>query len=152
MILLLITYLHNRVYLPGDGSFSGVSFLGVSTPAIGLYTVAASLFLVVAGLAWRGRPAAMRFVFPLAVLVMAFLMSVLLVVANIPTTLQQGIDSGEAARQLFREGYIFVILLIVVYVGWFFNRWSARAFFRGYYTPQDIDLIKAYQQEITTAK
>lgn len=152
MIMLLMTYLHNRVHLPGDGSFSGLSFLGISTPAIVVYAVAAICFLVFAVFAWRGRPAAMRFIFPVVVLIMALLMSILLVVANTPNNLQQGFDSAEAARQWLREGYLVVILLIVVYVGWFFNRWSARAFFRGYYTQQDIDLINAYRQEMTSAK
>ncbi len=149
LITVLFIYLNNRVYLEGDGSFSGLTFLGLSTPSVGTYTAAAILFLGVAFFAWRGRPAAMRFIFPLAVFIMAILMSVLVGVAGSSTGFQAGIDSAETARQVFREGYVIVILLVVVYISWFFNRWSARAYYRGYYTPEDLALITAYQQDLT---
>lgn len=149
-IAAVLIYLNNRVYLEGDGGFSGLSFLGLSTPAIVFYTVAAVLFLGIALLAWRGRPAAMRFIFPIMVLVMALLMSGLIGLAGSNTnSLESGIDSAQTARQIFRDGYVVIILLVVVYVGWFFNRWSARAFYRGYYTPHDIALLENYQRDMS---
>lgn len=152
LMAMFFAYLNNRVHLEGDGSFSGVSILGLSNPTIALYTGAAVVFLGVAWLAWRGRPAVMRFVFPGAVVVMALLMSSLIAIASSNSGFSDGIDSAENARQIFRGSYLVVILLVVLYVVWFFNRWSARAYYRGYYTQQDIALIESYQQEVKTAQ
>lgn len=94
-------------------------------------------FLLIAFLAWRGRPRQMRFVLMAAVLGLAGLF------------LWQALEqfnaqerSGGSLDSLLRflsQGSVLLYVLIPLYVVWYLNRGPARAFYRGYYLPDEAE-------------
>lgn len=119
-------------FLPGGGAIGGdlvVSDVNLIVPVInGL------LFLVIAFLAWRGKPLIIRFAFVAAVIYLT-LVTILLTAASFmePPSLEQGLDSGAQFIDSLLVGRVVMSVLVALYVIWYVNRGPARAFYRGYY-------------------
>lgn len=104
-------------------------------------------FFVIAVIAWFGRPRQIRFILSLAVAFEAFLtigLQILPRLAEAPTVL----DSSRDVNQQILIFYLIMTILITTYVIWFFNRWAARAYYRGYYLPEDIEEMKRIEEEM----
>lgn len=145
VVVATLVYLLNRIYISEDGGFAGVSIPGFSTEPLILYTAAALFFLGMAIVAWRGRRPAIRPVFS----VLNILYGVVTVIA-LPGSVQVGMDSASELRASLANFYVLLVIGTVVYVCWFMNRWSARAFYRGYYTPEEkARLAEIFQQRST---
>jgi hypothetical protein len=129
-------------FLPGGGAIGGdliVSDTNIIVPVInGL------IFLVIAALAWRGKPSAIRFVF-MAGVVYLTLVTILLTVASFmePPSLEQGLDSGAQFMDSLLVGRVVMSVLVALYVIWYVNRGPARAFYRGYYLPDPAEQANA---------
>lgn len=114
----------------------GGSFAGVDSGILILQTALGIAFLVIALLAWRGRPSFARYTFIGAIITLTALT---LLATLAPLFAQRaadaGFDSGESiSRSLLWLRLIFTIL-VPLYVLWYVNRGPARAFYRGYYLP-----------------
>jgi hypothetical protein len=98
------------------------------------------VFLLIAVLAWRGKPQAVRFMFVAAVIFIT-LTTVLLTASALlsPADLSQGIDSGGDLNLSLLKARLVMSLLVTLYVVWYVNRGPARAFYRGYYLPDPAD-------------
>lgn len=95
------------------------------------------LFLIVALLAWGGRPPVIRWIMVGAVLFMtAFTIGEILIPLFRVQTIYEGIDSGDTFRRVLLGAQLFLSILIPLYVLWYINRGPARAFYRGYYLPE----------------
>ena len=95
-------------------------------------------FIVVAFFAWLGRPAFMRWVYIMAVVVMAIFriwFYITPVVDESEEILGGGSLQGivDFLLTLLQSGDFLLIVLVPVYVVWYLNRGPARAFYRGYY-------------------
>jgi hypothetical protein len=104
----------------------------------------AVVFLMVCVLCAMGRPRGIRWVFSLVVLCLG---SYVLLAQILPTltavpTLQDGLDSTTALRRPLQWGQLFLVASVTTYSVWFANRWSSRAFFRGFYTEAEQLLLK----------
>lgn len=120
------------------GTFaSGGEFLGSGSDSqIGLQTVLALIFLVIAVFTWRGRPAQMRFIYVGAVAAFTLIkLATALSLTAAQPALQDGISSGDDLSRTLAWGQLVLEILVTLYVVWYMNRGPARAFFRGYYLP-----------------
>lgn len=117
-----------------EALFSGGDFSGVLDGTLALQIVAGVAFLILAIMAWRGRPAWVRVAMMGAIVVLTTITVVISLSAALAApTVAQGIDSGGgAARSLNWARFAFTIA-IALYVVWYFSRAPARAFFRGRY-------------------
>lgn len=113
-----------------------LGFAGVTDTELLLRMVPALLFIAIAILAWRGKPAVIRLVMVAAV-IMLTLWNMALDIWKIWQSRQ--IDAADgfyaessllAAYQPALFGFFMVVMLYTV---WYLNRGPARAFFRGYY-------------------
>jgi hypothetical protein len=139
-ITALIFYISSYVYRDqATGMTSGMSLTNFQVLPFAVVIAAAVLMAFVGLFTWIGRPAAMRFVFPALVFTytLVTLLGVLLPLLSAPPTLIEGADSGQQVFGVLFSGYTGMTLLLTLYTVWFCNRWSARAFFRGYYTEKD---------------
>jgi uncharacterized membrane protein len=96
-------------------------------------------FLIVAFFAWRGRPRFMRFVLMLSTLAI----SAILLYQSFQSFQSNRLEGGSADAfiQFLRQGEIFLLVAIPLYVTWYLNRAPARAFYRGYYLQEDLDAM-----------
>lgn len=117
-----------------DEIASGGDFLGVSETNLMIYALAGVIFLVIAYLAWRGRPSRIRFVLMAAVVFLAafYAFQAVQTLISVPD-LQNGIDAADSAMYTQSRLELVLYALVVLYVIWYINRGPARAFFRGYY-------------------
>jgi uncharacterized membrane protein (UPF0136 family) len=122
----------NIDFMEQGGAVGGelqISSINLIAPAI-----MGIIFFVVAVLAWRGRPHAIRLIFVLAViLITAVTIGLTAAALGTSPTLEQGLDSGaDFSNSLLMTRAVFSIL-VALYVIWYVNRGPARAFYRGYY-------------------
>ena len=112
----------------------GGDLLGVSESSLILQFILSIVFLVIAIMAWRGKPSSIRLILILAVVIMTVLklISVLVPLFSQPD-FQQGASSLDAIMNSFGLGQFVIEVLILLYVLWYMNRGPARAFYRGYY-------------------
>jgi hypothetical protein len=111
------------------GGISGIDSVHLLIPLIyGL------IFLGIAFMTWRGKPASIRVIFMVAV-VSITLLTLLLSLASLNTrpTLEQGLDSSGDFSETLLRARTGISLLVTLYVIWYVNRGPARAFFRGHY-------------------
>jgi hypothetical protein len=136
----IITLIRRNIYnnLTGaEGSqpmFLGVDYVGLPDWRIAVQVIMALAFLLVAAFAWRGKPAAMRWILPLGVAVSLFINGLLAFAVQQPAA-QAGASSADAFFAAFDTGRIVIGLLTFLYVLWYMNRAPARAFYRGYFLP-----------------
>ncbi|MCS6834653.1 MAG: hypothetical protein NZ750_01370 [Anaerolineae bacterium] len=131
-----------------EGLASGIRLSNYDPSASILQIVLSGIFLLLAILTWRGRPQAMRYAFPLAVLAFALgnIVWRLWPALSMPANLLDGIDSAREVAQSYLRGQLVITILTAAYCLWFSNRWSARAFFRGYYTDYDLTMLAEHNR------
>ncbi len=121
------------------GSLADIGNLTLIVPVInGL------IFLIIAVLAWRGKPQVVRYVF-IGAVVFITLTTVLLTAGAFqsPDPLNQGIDSGHDLNLSLLRARLVMSVLVTGYVVWYVNRGPARAFYRGYYLPDPDEIENA---------
>lgn len=134
-VLSLRQQFQNVEFLPQGGAIGGdlvVSDIHLIVPSLtGL------IFLVVAVLAWRGKPPAIRFVFVAGVICLT-LVTILMTAASMlaEPSVEQGLDSGAQFFGSLLLARVVMTLFVALYVIWYVNRGPARAFYRGYYLPE----------------
>jgi len=102
-------------------------------------TALAFAFLMIAILAWRGKPRIMRHILTWSVVIIS---AVTLVVAVFPTPVD-GVSGGsfDGLSHLLQPSVLVFYVLLPLYVVWFLNRAPARAFYRGYYLPEELEAV-----------
>ncbi len=117
----------------------GASFGGVSNEFLIAQAVLGAVFLVVAYFAWRGRPSSIRVLLIISVIVLTGFYAWDSVTAIFtPPDPQTGLDSAGPVRTLLHLLRLNGNLLLPLYVLWYLNRAPARAFYRGFYLPEEI--------------
>lgn len=123
-------------YLISGGAVGG-DLGGVADSTLIIQVILGGIFLVVAALAWRGKPATIRFVFVAAVAGLTLInVALTLVSLNTAQTLQTGLDSSASLTASLLRARLVISVLVSLYVIWYVNRGPARAFYRGYYLPE----------------
>jgi magnesium-transporting ATPase (P-type) len=140
----LLLYIRSYIYRNEGGALGGASVTNVSDTPFVILIVVGIFFLFVSIFAWRGRPRQMRWLYPAVVLAYTavVVLGVALPAVTTPPSLEQGLDSGQDLARRVLSGYSGACLALGVFTVWFANRWSARAFFRGYYTDKDRALME----------
>ncbi|NWF67794.1 MAG: hypothetical protein HXY40_01790 [Chloroflexi bacterium] len=106
-------------------------------PQVNLWQIVLSVvFLVVAVLAWRGRPPAMRFVLLFAIIGITVFNLALTFGGQAADAATVGIDSAAQIEESLSLVQLMSNALVVLYVLWYINRAPSRAFYRGYYLPE----------------
>lgn len=100
----------------------------------------ALMFLVVAFLAWRGRPRVMRHIFVWAVIITS-IVTLFITLFPSPTG---GLSGGslDSLSSILNPTVLIFNILLPLYVVWYLNRAPARAFYRGYYLPEELEIIR----------
>lgn len=128
---------------------SGINVIGVDKfrqQMIWQMALAIGFFILIV-IAWLGRPSAIRLIFSGAVGLMGFLTVAAQIIPRLtasPTVL----DSSRDVNQSILIFYLVMTILITLYSVWYLNRWAARAFYRGYYLPEDIEEMKRIEEEL----
>lgn len=139
MYFLLQRRLQTTTFLDGGGAVGG-SLSDLPGNAVILQSVLGVAFLVIGVLAWRGKPAAMRFVLAAAVIgLTALTITLTLLSLGSSPNLQSGLDSAADLVNSLLRARLMITVLVALYVIWYINRGPARAFFRGYYLPSQSD-------------
>lgn len=136
----LIFYVSSYVYRDQTTGFVGGASLTNFQMLPFAAVIAMAVLMGFVGLfAWFGRPPFIRWLFPAAVSLYAAitLLGVLMPLLASSPTLLEGADSGQRAFEALFSGYTGMTVMLSIYTVWFCNRWSVRAFFRGYYTEKD---------------
>lgn len=140
LMIAVLAYLANYVRMDVEGGVSGIDFAGANFQPLLVPLLLAILYFALAVWAWRGKPPVVRFVFPLVTAVYCVVTWALL---TIPQNTEPEIyDSASDLAQTASSLYILVMIGVTIYIAWFMNRWSARAFYRGYYTKRDLKLMQ----------
>ncbi len=125
----------NMEFLEGGGAIGGD--MQFSDSALIWQVIGGAIFLVIAVLAWRGKPTSIRYVLIIAVLILtAITIGITLVSLNSAPDIQFGVDSAQSLQDSLLRGRLIVTALVSLYVVWYVNRGPARAFYRGYYLPE----------------
>lgn len=104
-------------------------------------------FAILAIMAWIGRPNRIRIVFSGTIGLigtLTIIMQILPRLAEAPTVM----DSTREVNQPVLIFYLLATILITLYSVWYLNRWAARAFYRGYYLPEDLEEMKRIEEEL----
>jgi hypothetical protein len=147
----LLIYLENVMISGAEGGFIGIDIRITLVPL--LFPVAIAVVLVVvAVLTWRGVRW-MRLIFPASVAAYTLLLlaGYLLPALQQAPDITRGIDSTTTYQADVTTAYMLCIALLAAYVVWFSQRWSSRAFFRGYYTQADVERLQAYHADTQRA-
>lgn len=140
-IVLIVQQRFMNLQLVDDGIqpiAMGGDFLGFSPLLVILQAALAFIFLVIAILAWRGRPASIRFGLIAAVIVLTLIRLGLLFLPILSTpSFENGIDSGASVWEALGIGQFLSSLPVLLYVMWYMNRAPARAFYRGYFLAEE---------------
>ncbi len=101
-------------------------------------------------MAWIGRPSTIRILFSTAVASLGIITVVSQIIPRLMTS-SSVMDSTRDMNQSVLIFYLVMTILITLYSVWYLNRWAARAFYRGYYLPQDIEEMKRIEEELQSA-
>lgn len=137
-------FVSRQIQLNEDGSFGGVEVLGVADQQLAGQAFIAAIFLLIGIFAWRGRPPFVRILFSGSVALLAagtIIFTILPLLTSQPN-LAEGIDSTFQAGRQLRTIQLAAITLTMIYVLWYMNRWPARAYYRGYYLPEELALLE----------
>jgi hypothetical protein len=143
LMIFVLAYLANYVQNDVEGGISGIEFTGGNFQPLLVPLVMALIYFGLAAWAWRGKPPVVRFVFPLVTALYCIVTWALLTIPQ--RTGPEVYDSASDMAQTASTVYIFVMIGATTYIAWFMNRWSARAFYRGYYTKRDLHLMQEAQ-------
>jgi len=105
-------------------------------------------FLII--IAWVGRPPIIRLIFSGAVGLMGFVTVIAQIIPRL-TSSPTVLDSSRDVNQPILTFYLIITILITLYSIWYLNRWAARAFYRGYYLPEDIEEMKRIEDEMMSS-
>lgn len=127
-----------------DPIFSGADIQTVDVGSTVMILALSLSFLVVCVLAWRGRPAWIRYVlfFGVGALNLVNIAALLMTFLAPPDPLA-GFTSADSLVRSSQMVYIGLNLLTSLYLIWYMNRAPARAFYRGYYLPDEVSGKKA---------
>ena len=128
---------------------SGINIVGMDRfrQTMMLQALMAVGFCVLTVIAWVGRPSIIRQIFSGAVGLTGILTIATQILPRLsaaPTAL----DSSRDVAQPVLIFYLIMTILITLYSVWYLNRWAARAFYRGYYLPEDIEEMKRIEYEL----
>jgi hypothetical protein len=143
--LLIMNHFNNIEWtMPWEGGsdviFSGANVAVVQVADVARVAVLGIGFLVIAVLAWRGKPAWSRYALFFGTLLLNGLALVSLLIARFtPSDPAQGFTSADGFAQSAQVTYVVVSSLVTMYLVWYMNRAPARAFYRGYYLPSETD-------------
>lgn len=131
-------------YETPEGVIVGTSISNFNATPYLLQAGLAVFFLGICVLCGWGRPRGIRWVFSLVVLALGsyVLLAQLLPALMATPTLQDGVDSVASLRRPLQWGQLLLVASVTTYSVWFANRWSSRAFFRGFYTEADQATLK----------
>lgn len=138
--IIIIALIRRRIYdnlISTDGmqpAYLGIDYTGLPDWRTSMQIIIALIFLLLAAFAWRGRPAAMRWLLPVSVAGILVINAVLAFVVSGPAD-QSGASSADAFFAALDSGRIVIGVLTFLYVYWYMNRAPARAFYRGYFLP-----------------
>lgn len=104
-------------------------------------------FLILIIMAWLGRPPVIRHIFSGAVGLMGLLTIFAQIIPRFNAT-STVMDSSRDVNQPILTFYLVITILITLYSVWYLNRWAARAFYRGYYLPEDLEEMKRIEAEL----
>jgi hypothetical protein len=143
LIIVTMVVLVNRHFSQLDFAGSGIEpiamggdFMGVAPESLAIQTIISLAFLVIAVLAWRGRPASIRSILLGAVIGMTVISFVTTVIQSLgQPDVAQGVSSLNSLASSLSCGQLVLSTLVSLYVVWYLNRGPARAFYRGYYLP-----------------
>lgn len=120
----------------------GGEIQGVSEITLIVRGLFAAIVFVIAVFAWRGRPSVSRLLLVLVVFVITGLRFIEIVTQSLARTdFQTGFTSFDSLIRVLAAGQFFASLAVLVYVTWYMNRGPARAFYRGYYLPDDTQTL-----------
>lgn len=112
----------------------GGSYESVSTTQILLQGALSLFFLVVAIMAWRGRPPWVRFLLFGGIVILTLFSGTLLILEMLkPASIEAGITSADVFFTQARCIQLFFTIVVPLYSVWYMNRAPARAFYRGTY-------------------
>jgi len=119
---------------------SGVEVQGLQIEPLILNGSLSLIYLIVVILTAMRRFKWMRLGFPIITLLYTlFYLVPQLTSSNTAIT---GVDSGQQLTQNFNVIYMVMASILTIYSFWFLNRWSARAFYRGAYTMEEIEILQ----------
>jgi hypothetical protein len=128
---------------------SGINVIGIDKfrqQMIWQVALAIGFFILIV-IAWVGRPPIIRLIFSGAVGLMGLLTVIAQIIPRLVAT-PTVMDSSRDVNQPILIFYLAMTILITLYSVWYLNRWAARAFYRGYYLPEDIEEMKRIEQEL----
>lgn len=133
--------LSRHSYFDSAGYAGGTDVLGLNHATLIFQAGLGVVYLVIAVFAWRGRPAYIR---QITMVYIVLLMAVTIVTNVLPTLTVEPCsslpcDSSGEVRQQLACAQLPIIVLVPLYVLWYLNRGPARAFYRGYYLPAPDD-------------
>lgn len=108
-------------------------------------------FCILIVMAWIGRPSHIRIIFSTAVASAGILTIVMQIIPRLMAS-STVMDSTRDVNQSVLIFYLMTTIFITLYSVWYLNRWAARAFYRGYYLPEDIDEMKRIEDELRSPK
>lgn len=131
---------------------SGINIIGIDgfRQQMTIQATLAIAFLILLILTWIGRPPFIRIVFSGAVALIGILTVVVQIIPRFiasPTVMDSSRDFNQPALII----YLIVTLCITLYTIWYMNRWAARAFYRGYYLPEDVEEMKRIESELNSS-
>jgi hypothetical protein len=130
----------------GEGPvFAGGNFEGVSDIQSFIQFLFTVIFIGVCIAAWIGRPPRIRIIMTAGVILSTALQFLFVIIPRLATQpdFQQGITSGDGLIRAATLIQFVISMLVSLYVVWYLNRAPARAFFRGYYLPDELTVEKA---------
>lgn len=132
-----------------DVGRSGLNVIGMDAiqQKMTIQVILAIGFLLLSILAWMGRPAIIRQIFS-ATIGLVGLLTIFTQILPALTAAPTVMDSTRDINQPVLIIYLIVTTLITLYSVWYLNRWAARAFYRGYYLPADIEEMKRIEAEL----
>ena len=128
---------------------SGLNVIGIEQFGSQMILQSASAlgFCILIVMAWLGRPANIRLIFSAAVASLGILTIVSQIIPRLMTS-STVLDSTRDFNQSVLIFYLIMTIFITLYSVWYLNRWAARAFYRGYYLPEDIEEMKRIEEEL----
>lgn len=127
------------------GAIIGFDLLASAGSPIFVQSFIALAFLLVAIFAWRGTYPQIRNIYIATVvgLTIAFIILQIIPYLFVQPNIEEGINSTDVIKQQGRLFQLILLLLIMLYVVWYMNRWAAKAFYRGFYIESDAEHLRA---------
>jgi hypothetical protein len=141
----IVFWLNSYRFNDENGGMGGINISNFSVAPLVITMFFALVIGFIGILTWMGKPNYMRYVFPAMVVIVAMVVFFgnVLPTLTTPPNIADGLDSSQNVSRSGLSAYTVMLLVCAVYVVWFCNRWSARAFFRGYYTDKDLNQLQA---------